>query len=79
MLVERAAPGCTERFPRGARGGTPYCRAHASTSTGGSGPEFCRNGHEQTEENRYTAPDGRTQCRACRREAHLRREGSSRN
>ena len=34
---------------------------------------FCRQGHEYTDENTYTYPDGRTECRTCKR-AHKRRQ-----
>ena len=31
--------------------------------------EFCRNGHERTNENTYERPDGKRECRICRRNA----------
>lgn len=37
----------------------------------------CRNGHVYTDENTYRTPDGRRQCRTCRRDAHARMRGAA--
>lgn len=33
----------------------------------------CRNGHPYNEDNTYTYPDGRRHCKACRRQADIKR------
>lgn len=54
------------RIPLGARnlphGGRPPWVVSGKNVTG-----FCKHGHEYTDENTYVYPDGRTECRVCKR------------